>query len=227
MALILNIDTSTNKAGIALGKDGVIQALAENPEQKDHAAWLHVGIRNLLEDQGLSLRALDAVAVTRGPGSYTGLRVALSAAKGICYALDIPLITENTLLMMAIAGQEYGRINSLDEILLCPMIDARRMEVFTAIYTMNFEELEKPSPVILDQSSFQQHLEQQNILFFGSGATKFQDICDHHNAIFGDLNFNAGMMVRLSEQKYLDKDFTDLAYSEPEYLKEFYNPQTN
>lgn len=227
MALILNIDTSTSKAGIALGQDGRVKALAENPEQKDHAAWLHVGIRNLLEDQGLSLRSLDAVAVTHGPGSYTGLRVGLSAAKGICYALGIPLITENTLRMMAIAGQQYGINKDLAHLLLCPMIDARRMEVFSALYSMNFEELEHPSAQILDTESFHAFLQQQNILFYGSGAKKFSEICDHPNAIFEDILFNAGMMTDHAEKKFQEKDFTNLAYSEPNYLKEFYNPQTN
>ena len=227
MALILNIDTSTNKAGIALGENGHLQALAENPEQKDHAAWLHVGIQNLLEDQGLSVRALDAVAVTIGPGSYTGLRVSLAAAKGICYSLGIPLITENTLRMMAIAGQHYGRDKDLEGLLICPMIDARRMEVFSAVYDMNLEELEVPAPKILEPEIYQDRLEDSNILFFGSGAKKFSAICDHPNAIFDPVDFNAGMMVAHSELKFQKTEFTDLAYSEPEYLKEFYNPQTN
>lgn len=227
MALILNIDTSTHTAGIALGLDGSVKALSENPEQKDHAAWLHAGIRNLLEDQGLSIRSLDAVAVTHGPGSYTGLRVGLSAAKGICYALDIPLITENTLRMMAIAGQQYGLNKEIENLLLCPMIDARRMEVFAALYTLSFEELQPPSPQILDGESFQAFLPQQNILFYGSGARKFSEICDHPNALFEDIHFNAGMMAKHAEKKFQEKDFTNLAYSEPNYLKEFYNPQTN
>lgn len=227
MALILNIDTSTNKAGIALGDNGRLKMLTENPEQKDHAAWLHVGIRQLLEDQGLSLRALDAVAVTIGPGSYTGLRVSLAAAKGICYALGIPLITGNTLRMMAIAGQYYGKEKDLADLLVCPMIDARRMEVFSAVYNMNLEELEVPAPKILEPGSYQDRLADSNILFFGSGAKKFSEICNHPNAIFDHVDFNAGMMVAHSEAKFQNSDFTDLAYSEPQYLKEFYNPKTN
>src|ERR1700758_4691343 len=130
MALILNIDTATAKASICLALDGKTLALAENWTQNEHAAWLHSAIEQMMQQTGYRLRDLQAVAVTAGPGSYTGLRVGMAAAKGFCFALDIPLIAEDTLRTMAFAAKE--QLPGTD--LLCPMIDARRMEVFTAVY---------------------------------------------------------------------------------------------
>src|SRR5579872_6938935 len=124
MALILNIDTATEEAGISLAADGEVMAMAVNPQQRDHAAWLHSAVEKMMHDAGTRITDLQAVAVTAGPGSYTGLRVGMAAAKGFCYALNIPLITENTLKVMAMAARDQ----TVSEGLLCPMIDARRME---------------------------------------------------------------------------------------------------
>ena len=150
MALILNIDTSTEKASICIASNGVSTALLENAQQKEHAGWIHPAIEELLEQTKYTLHDLEAIAVTAGPGSYTGLRVGMATAKGLCYALNIPLITENTLRAMALASRQAydGKIN-LENILFCPMIDARRMEVFTALFNPALEEvngINRPGP---------------------------------------------------------------------------------
>src|ERR1700738_4487907 len=150
MALILNMDTATETASISLSKGGISLALSENKEQKEHAAWLHSAVEKMMQETGYRMRDLQAVAVTAGPGSYTGLRVGMAAAKGFCYALDIPLITENTLKVMAFAAREQ----TSDAGLLCPMIDARRMEVFTAIFQRDLKELMPTTAMVIDGNSF-------------------------------------------------------------------------
>src|SRR5882762_5440642 len=137
MALILNIDTATELASVSLSKEGQSLALLQNKDQKDHASWLHPAIEKMMQETGFRMQELDAVAVTAGPGSYTGLRVGMAAAKGFCYALNIPLITESTLKVMAFAAREQTE----PEGLYCPMIDARRMEVFTALYSTDLVEI--------------------------------------------------------------------------------------
>src|SRR5687767_4686808 len=168
MTRILTIDTSTEKASIALSEAGETIGLSINEEQKDHAGWIHQAIENLLASKSLSLKELHAVAVTAGPGSYTGLRIGLATAKGLCYALSLPLITVNTLEAMAVcaiaAKQEAERF--------CPMIDARRMEVFTAVYDQELSVIMKPAAMILDSTAFQTLLNDYRVLFFGNGYPK-------------------------------------------------------
>jgi tRNA threonylcarbamoyladenosine biosynthesis protein TsaB len=142
----------------------------------------------------------------------------MATAKGICYALNKPLIILNTLLVMAKTAK-----NESAE-LLCPMIDARRMEVFTALYTKDLQTVKEPTAMTLDEKSFDEELKNNRICFFGNGSNKFQKIKDHSNAIFSDIKFDAEAMVSLSEEKFNKKDFADLAYAEPLYLKEFYTP---
>lgn len=161
---------------------------------------------------------LAAVAVSTGPGSYTGLRVGLSAAKGLCYALSIPLIGINTLQMMAAAAQE----NTSE--LLCPMIDARRMEVFTAIYDQSLQKVLPPTNMILDENSFADRLTENPILFFGNGSKKAEGIINHPNARFADVSATAENMVALAAEKFKREEFLDLAYSEPYYGKDFHSP---
>jgi len=218
MALILNIDTSTETASVCLSKEGRILLLKKNDQQKDHASWLHVAIKQLMEEAGIELNLIDAVAVTIGPGSYTGLRVGLSAAKGICFALEKPLITVNTLLVMASAIKHEAAD------LLCPMIDARRMEVFTAIYTKELEAIKKPMAMIIDENSFSEELQSNTICFSGSGSIKLKATLKNPNAVFSDVLFDATHLVTLAEPLYEKKQFADLAYTEPLYLKEFYSP---
>ncbi|MGZ5247356.1 MAG: tRNA (adenosine(37)-N6)-threonylcarbamoyltransferase complex dimerization subunit type 1 TsaB, partial [Flavitalea sp.] len=167
MALILNIDTSTSLASLALGKDGETVGISINPDQKDHASWLHIAIRELLLDHMVPINALDAIAVTGGPGSYTGLRVSMSTAKGICYAANIPLIIHNTLEVMT-----HAVLRKYNQTLYCPMLDARRMEVFTAVYDVQLNSRLNPSAVILDNESYHDYLINNRIVFFGSGAEK-------------------------------------------------------
>jgi tRNA threonylcarbamoyladenosine biosynthesis protein TsaB len=220
MALILNIDTATEMASICLSKDGNKLSLLENKQQKDHASWLHVGIDEIMKSNGFMVKDLDAVAITDGPGSYTGLRVGMAAAKGLCYALQIPFITESSLKMMAFAAGL--QINNVGHSVLCPMIDARRMEVFTAIYNFDLEELIPPASVILDEYSFFAELESLKIHFFGSGSPKWEKITASKNAMFAEVTYHAGHLSGLSYKKFLHKEFTDIIYSQPAYIKDFH-----
>lgn len=218
MALILNIDTATAKAGICLAKDGQPLDMAENGDQKDHAAWLHPAIEKMFQTTGNRLSDLQAVAVVSGPGSYTGLRVGMAAAKGFCYALNIPLITEDKLKLMAFAAREqYPGLN-----LLCPMIDARRMEVFTAVYENDLSLLLPSTAMIIDENSFSGWLDTRRMSFFGDGSDKCKPIISSSHATFIDVRDHAGYLGILSFLRYLHQEFTGLAYSEPAYTKEFY-----
>ena len=218
MALILNLDTAVDVASICLAKDEAVLSIAINESQKDHASWLHIAIKEIFEKNNLELRSVDAIAITGGPGSYTGLRIGMATAKGICYALKKPLIGLNTLLVMANAAKKENAD------LLCPLIDARRMEVFTAIYTKELQIVKEPAAITLNENSFDEYLSDNRTCFFGNGSNKFKAIIKHDNAIFKDLKGDATSMIALSEKKFTGKEFTDLAYAEPLYLKEFYTP---
>jgi tRNA threonylcarbamoyladenosine biosynthesis protein TsaB len=219
MSLILNIDTATEKASICLAENGEQLSLMHNDRQQDHASWLHTAIEEMIQQQKYELKDLNAVAISAGPGSYTGLRVGMAAAKGLCYALNIPLITENTLFMMAFAAlQQSDNKNAL----LCPMIDARRMEVFTALYSADLKEIISPAAIILNERSFVEYLLHNAIIFFGSGSEKWQKITKNINAFFAKINTDASHLSILTYQKFIEKKFTDIIYCEPVYLKEFY-----
>ena len=218
MALILNIDTATEQGGICLADEGRVLAMAVNPDMKDHAAWLHPAVAKIMHDTGHRMKDLQAVAVTAGPGSYTGLRVGMAAAKGFCYALGIPFITENTLKVMALAAKEQTPPDAL----LCPMIDARRMEVFTAVYQNDLEEVMPTVAMIVDERSFSAYLSNRQMSFFGGGSYKCKPIITAPSAAFIEINYNPGYLGILSFLRYLQREFTDVAYSEPAYTKEFY-----
>lgn len=225
MALILNIDTAVDAASVCLAEDGKILSLEKNvrkdslgERQKDHATWLHLAIKEIFEKNNSQLKAADAIAVTGGPGSYTGLRIGMATAKGICYALSKPLITLNTLQVMANAVKE----EKAD--LLCPMIDARRMEVFAAIYSKDLQIIKESAAIEITEKSFDEDLATSSICFFGNGSIKFQLIKQNKNAIFSSLISDASSMISLSEKKFIQKEFADLAYAEPLYLKEFHTP---
>jgi tRNA threonylcarbamoyladenosine biosynthesis protein TsaB len=188
----------------------------KNEKQKEQAGWLHLTIDKMIKDAGCTMQDIKAVAVSNGPGSYTGLRIGLSAAKGLCYALQIPLITVGTLQMM-VQGIEDNEAN-----LYCPMIDARRMEVFTAMYDGEGKEIAAPAALILDANSFAEELKENRVLFFGNGAGKFKNICSHTNAIFKALETDASQLAKLSQEKFTAGDFADVAYSEPLYVKDFF-----
>jgi tRNA threonylcarbamoyladenosine biosynthesis protein TsaB len=215
VSFILNIDTAVQSASVCLAKNENLLGIKINPSQKDHAAWLHIAIRELLSEHAIGMQQLDAIAISAGPGSYTGLRVGMATAKGLCYALNIPMIAVGTLKMMAVAA--------LDETaeLLCPMIDARRMEVFTAVFDHGLKEILSPTNLILDASSFSNM--EHTICFFGNGSTKFQAITKHPRAIFKIIDANAQHMIGLSYQNFMNQNFAGLAYSEPFYGKDFHS----
>jgi len=219
MSLILNIDTATETAQVSFAKDGKLLHSLNNDSQKDHASFLQVAIQQLMKAAAIKLNDVDAIAVTAGPGSYTGLRVGMSSAKGLCYALNKPLIAINTLEILAGAAidQSHDTVNFL----YCPMIDARRMEVFTAIYSSKSTTILAPCAMILQQDSFNNELEKNKIAFFGSGADKWKTICAHPNASFTVVSNLAAAMAQLSQDYFIRNHFANLAYSEPFYLKEF------
>jgi tRNA threonylcarbamoyladenosine biosynthesis protein TsaB len=217
MNLILNIDTAVDTASVCLSNDAEILQLASNENQKDHASWLHIAIAGILKEASCSMAAIKAVAVSIGPGSYTGLRVGLSTAKGICYAMNIPLIAVGTLEMMAAAVQDEATD------LICPLIDARRMEVFTAVYNKTMQPIMAPQAMIVDENSFSTLLSSHRILFTGNGCKKLQPIIKNNNAGFSARQANASHLARLAAARYYQKEFADLAYTEPLYVKEFYS----
>jgi tRNA threonylcarbamoyladenosine biosynthesis protein TsaB len=216
MALILNIDTSIENASVCIAEDDKPIAVANREGRQDHAAWLHVAIQDLLNQNKIATGTLAAVAVSIGPGSYTGLRLGLSTAKGLCYALGIPLLTISSLKMVAYASSAY------DTELICPLIDARRMEVFTAVYDRKYKALLKPQALVIDSNSFSGLLSQHTITFCGNAIQKLQSLITHPHALFSRADSNATHLAYFAFQDFLHKNFADLAYVEPEYLKEFY-----
>lgn len=224
MSLILNIDTATDIAHISLSKSGVILDSVINTDQKEHGSFLQPAIERLLKTNSIAIESLDAIAISSGPGSYTGLRVGMASAKGICFALKKPLLSINSLEIIACAAiLENGDNNDHIDSLICPMIDARRMEVFTALYTRKLEIILEPQAMIIDSNSFENHFLVNKILFVGNGAKKWEIICKNENALFAENSNNLLAMNRLSFKKYENKDFSNLAYSEPSYLKEFFD----
>lgn len=225
MAAILNIETATPLCSVALAIDGLLIAQRETQEEKSHAARLTVYIEEILKEQGMQIKDLHAIAVGKGPGSYTGLRIGVSTAKGLCYGAGIPLIAVGTLRIMVNRAKEICRERAipLDEnTLLCPMIDARRMEVFSCLYHVSGEEKEPISAKIIDAATYTRYLQTSKIYFFGSGMDKCREILTHPNACFLDEIYpHAAALAALSEEKYHEKKFENLAYFEPFYLKEF------
>ena len=217
MSLILNIDTALDSASVCLSEDGNLLQLSSSEDQKDHASWLHMAIAELLQKNGCVIKDLQAVAVSIGPGSYTGLRVGLAAAKGFCYALNIPLITVNSLKIIAFAAKD----EAVD--IICPLIDARRMEVFTAIYDKGLQEKISPHALLLDEKSFASFLSTGKVLFCGNGVKKLRPLISNSNALFSNTIADASHLARLSFNCYNNKEFADLAYAEPLYIKEFYS----
>ncbi len=217
MSFILNIDTAVDVASVCLAKDGDALQLTTNEIQKDHAAWLHPALEEILYKNGITMKDVEAVAVSIGPGSYTGLRVGLATAKGLCYAMNIPIITISTLEMMAYAVKDEAAD------LICPLIDARRMEVFAVVYDKLLQLQIAPQVMIINENSFAEFLAVHKILFCGSGSKKLQTIISNSNALFTNTDGNASHLAVLSYKRFCKKEFADLAYTEPLYLKEFYS----
>lgn len=219
MSLILNIDTSAETATVSMAENGMILHTIMNASQKDHAGFLHKAIHELVQKTSVKLSLLDAIAVVSGPGSYTGLRVGMASAKGLCFALGKPFLTIDSLTIMT-----NSVINSTKKAYshYCPLIDARRMEVFTALFDNDLNVLSGPTSLLLDESSFMDILETYQTCFFGSGAEKFQLISRHKNAFFRPVTNFTTSMCRLSFELFTAKKFTHLVDSEPFYIKEFY-----
>lgn len=218
MSLILHIDTAVEAASICLSQGDEILAEAHNPQSRESASWLQPAIKQLMAESGHSLQQLHAISVSAGPGSYTGLRVGMASAKGLCYALNIPLITIGTLEMMTAAALKV----IADDLLFCPMIDARRMEVFTAMYNRNMECVLPPQNIILEEHSFSEWLRQSRICFFGNGSTKFKPLLNAGAASFATVHSGARDLVGLAKKQYQAGVFADIAYTEPFYVKAFY-----
>ena len=216
LAYILNIETATKNCSVSLAKDGKIVAIKElNEGGFSHAEKLHQFISEVLTEANITFSNLKAIAVSKGPGSYTGLRIGVSAAKGLCFALDIPLISVNTL-------QSLAESVTISDGYKIPMLDARRMEVYSAVYDEQNNLKEAVSATIISEDSFLQFLEKNKVYFFGDGADKCKAILNHKNAVFIDHKFpSANEMGKLSYLKYKKSDIENVAYFEPFYLKDF------
>lgn len=215
--LLLNIDTAIDNGSFCISSNNEVVAFEVNTNRNEQAGWLHQAIHTSFRQNNLDLRQLDAVAVSNGPGSYTGLRIGLATAKGFCYALNKPLICLNTLEIIANAvvfkSKRY----------ICPMIDARRMEVFTALFDQQMALIEAPFATILSRESFSDILKQDHILFAGNGAEKFKGIiAGNPNAEIIEGRIDARDMVNLAIRYFEEKKFSNVAYCEPYYVKDVY-----
>ena len=220
MAVILNIETSTPICSVALAKNGVVAAVKENEGENLHASQLAIYIEEIFKEANISIKDIDAVAVSEGPGSYTGLRIGVSTAKGIAYAADKKLIAVSTLQSIAIGAKLSG--NFSENAWFCPMIDARRMEVFMAFYDFEGKQQSGVSAKVITENDFEEELNLRPIVFAGNGAEKCKSLITHHNALFiKDIKASAKYMAMLSEKNYEQKNFKDVAYFEPFYLKDF------
>jgi tRNA threonylcarbamoyladenosine biosynthesis protein TsaB len=222
MGLILQIETATTSCSVALAKDGETVAVKEINERNIHAEVITVFIEALFNTAVVRYNDLDAIAVSCGPGSYTGLRIGISTAKGLCFALDKPLIAIETLEAMA-AGARYRNSYASGKLLLCPMIDARRMEVFTAVFDAEGNKIISTKAEIVDERTFKDLLAHNKILFFGDGAEKCKEVLSASpNAGFlpGFINSAADLSQKAFE-KFTKNDFEDVGYFEPYYLKDF------
>jgi tRNA threonylcarbamoyladenosine biosynthesis protein TsaB len=223
MALILNIESATDICSVSIARNGKVIALKESRDRKSHAALLAGFIEELNASLSIDLKDLDAVAVSKGPGSYTGLRIGVSTAKGIAYGTGIKLIGIPTLQALALSVQlKSKRSISKKKILLCPMIDARRMEVFTALYTSSNILFREITAEIIHPGIFSDILEKNEIWFFGNGSGKCKNVISNPNARFIEgIEPSAAWIAELSEKAFRDKQFEDIAYFEPFYLKDF------
>ena len=219
--VILHIETSATTCSVALSEDEKCLFFKADDQGRNHASLLSIFIEESLQQLHALKLSLHAVAVSSGPGSYTGLRIGVSTAKGICYALDIALISINTLDILACQAIAQTTVN--EKVLVVPMIDARRMEVFNAVYDHNMNPVRNAQAEVLHPESFQSFLANHIVYFSGDGAPKFREITDHENARFiADTVPDARTMISLAVKKYNLQQFEDVAYFEPQYVKEFF-----
>lgn len=225
MSLLLHIDTALEKGMICLSDKGKLLYVSYCENQKDQSSWLVPAIQSMVKEAGYELKDLSAIAVVAGPGSYTGLRVGMATAKGLCYALHIPLITESCLELYAKTAlyqlSENCKKNN-QEILICAMIDARRMEVFMGMFNEKMEAMMEAGAVILDEKFFAEKVAVNHIVFCGNAVAKWEKVFTHSNVTFFHENYSAEIYAATSFEKYLNQQFTTLAYAEPVYLKEVY-----
>ena len=216
MALILNIETATKNCSVSLAENGQVIVIKElNDGNYSHAEKLHPFIVDILKEAKITPNKIDAIAVSKGPGSYTGLRIGVSAAKGLAFSFDKPLISIETLKSLAHAIK-------INEGVIVPMIDARRMEVYSAVYDSNYNQVREIQAQIIDANSFQKELSKGKVYFLGDGSAKCKEVITHKNGIFIDEKFPSSKeMAELSFIKYKKNDIEDVAYFEPFYLKDF------
>jgi len=219
---ILHIETATTVCSVALSINGVLRASRDQHEAYVHASKLTVFIQEMLDEVGMDISSLHAVSVSKGPGSYTGLRIGVSVAKGICYALDIPLISVHTLEAMLTGFLEIHGSDYASDALFCPMIDARRMEVYSAVYTAKKKQLAPIAAQIIELTSFDTYAEQP-IVLFGEGANKFETLfaSKPQVSVFSNFLNIATYQVAAAVDAYQQHQFEDVAYFEPYYLKDF------
>lgn len=215
MALILNIETATRNCSVSLAKDGENIICIEVAEQQfTHAEKLHGFIEDVLAQSKVAMSELDAIAISKGPGSYTGLRIGVSSVKGLCYALEIPMIAVDTLEILA-------RQIKIEEGIVVPMIDARRMEVYTAKFDENYSKIENTEAIVITENTFNEY--EKTLHLIGDGALKCREITDNSNVVFyPEVQFpSAKDMSKISYNMYKISDLVDVAYFEPYYLKDF------
>ena len=216
MAIILNLETATTNCSVSISKDGKTLSLKEDHDKNySHAERLHIYIDKVIKEAGIDIHELDAIAISKGPGSYTGLRIGVSAAKGLCFALDKPLISVSTL-------EALSHQVTCTEGFIVPMLDARRMEVYSGVFDFKYNQIRETEAQILNESSFNTYLEQGNVFFIGNGVEKTKTLISHRNAVFiEDKLPSSKEMSSLAYNKYKINNFEDVAYFEPYYLKDF------
>ena len=226
--MILCIETSTAVCSVALVENGKVIALRESLDGQNHAEKITIFIDEVMKEANMSYRDLDAVATSMGPGSYTGLRIGVSTAKGLCYAMEKPLIAVDTLAAMAYGFKDYKttrlqdyKLESTD--ILCPMIDARRMEVYSAFFNEQLERISETNAIIIDENSFMEMKQNNHLYLFGDGADKLASLFenDENITVVEKFHCSAAYMAELADKAFKNNDFVDTAYFEPFYLKNF------
>lgn len=224
MSLILCIETGTDICSVGIARDGEIVSLRESDEGRDHAKKVAVFVDELLRETGVAPDELDAVAVGKGPGSYTGLRIGVSFAKGLCYGLNIPLVAVGSLdalAEVAVEDHEAGIIDAerWDDVILCPMVDARRMEVYTRLYDAAGRPVSDVAAEIVTEESFAEVRKERPLVIFGNGAAKCREVLS--DAVYVNVVPSARGLARLAQRRLSDGETEDIAYFEPFYLKDF------
>ena len=226
--MILCLETSTAVCSVALEENGKVIALRESLDGQNHAEKITIFIDEVMKEANVSYRDLDAVATSMGPGSYTGLRIGVSTAKGLCYAMEKPLIAVDTLAAMAYGFKDYKttrlqdyKLESTD--ILCPMIDARRMEVYSAFFNEQLERISETNAIIIDENSFMEMKQNNHLYLFGDGADKLASLFenDENITVVEKFHCSAAYMAELADKAFKNNDFVDTAYFEPFYLKNF------